>query len=83
MSSTVSTTYGISFDTDSVPDLPDGIEERHNCLVAIDDLDLISIGGSNHPDQVLRFTMGASEWEYLNSPQVGRDGSGCGLVSRC
>ena len=81
-SSTMSTFDGINFDTSTVPDFPEGVEDHHNCLVALDDDTLLSIGGSGYDDRVLRYTIGDSGWVSLSSPQVGREGSGCGLVTR-
>ena len=78
----MSTFDGISFDGSSVPDLPDGMADYHNCLVSVDENTLMSIGGSEFTRQVWEYTIGDSAWVSLSSPEVGREGSGCGLVTR-
>ncbi len=80
--STLITKNGNDFDTDSVPDLPDGT--YYNCLVAVDELEmLVSIGGGGSASSATYiYTKGDSEWIRLNNTLYERYGAGCGLVRR-
>ncbi len=78
---TVSTLDGTNFDETSVPDLPDfGVGE--NCLVAIGDDTLVTIGASNYGMNVQRYTRGDDTWEQLPETNEGRESAACGFVRR-
>ena len=75
-----STLDGVTFT--SLPDLP--VREYHNCLVALSDGSLVSIGGEASlatDNKVYRLPMGAEQWEELPETIYQRSGSSCGVTT--
>ncbi len=79
---TISTADGSTFDTTSVPHLPDS-GDYFNCLAAIDEDDqIVTVGGIGNTRRVLRFTRGDDSWESLPDTDGDRMQSGCGIIRK-